>query len=507
MPKDFNLLHYNPKTGKSGRCRAEKGNCPFIDTSDPHGGHYETQEEIDAYIERKSQEAEKPSNTLQSKEKELEYLYGKDSASFLRPYSIEIPEKVSKVIDELSEIGNPLIVGGAVRDSFEGFDNKDIDIEVHKTDIDTMVKFLKRKGYKVDEVGKQFGVLKVSGKGVTDLDLSVPRRENRTGAGHRSFSVDLDNNLSPLEAAERRDFTFNAVMYDHRRKLLVDPAKGAQDYQDKVMRHVSEKFSEDPLRVLRGFQFAGRFSMTYAPETAELCRSIRGEYSDLSVERVREEFTKFYTKGKDPQRAIEALQDSGWDNIEPGLDKALRREGLASELNSLEGLQGDSKNLRDTIGAALLAKGMTDKSHRSNIFNKTLLDKDRARKAEAFLDLEESLSKESSDSPSYRAHRAAKELQSAKSSWSEFKHYLDARKNRDLLSNFYRASLELGIDKAPERPLIGGKFFIDKGVKPGPALGEFFRRLEEKQFRGEVKTVPEAENEALSYMKEKGLIK
>lgn len=202
---------------------------------------------------------------------------------------------MENVLGDLYDIGNPLIIGGSVRDSIAGIDSKDIDIidskdidiEVHGTDIDSLTSHLVSRGYHVDEVGKQFGVLKAR-KGRV-LDISVPRRENRTGAGHRSFDVVTDSDMTLREAVERRDFTFNALMYDHRRKVMIDTAGGKDDFEEGLMRHVSDKFAEDPLRVLRGFQFAARFGMRYDPETAEFARGLRGEYNTLPAERVQDE--------------------------------------------------------------------------------------------------------------------------------------------------------------------------------------------------------------------------
>ena len=77
------------------------------------------------------------------------------------------------------------------------------------------------------------------------------RRESRTGAGHRDFSVEGDPGMSPSEAATRRDFTVNAMLWDPRTGEVLDPWGGMADLAARRLRHVSEKFAEDPLRVLR----------------------------------------------------------------------------------------------------------------------------------------------------------------------------------------------------------------------------------------------------------------
>lgn len=82
-----------------------------------------------------------------------------------------------------------------------------------------------------------------------DIDLSVPRRENKVGVGYRGFSVAVDPTLSVSEAAARRDFTVNAMSYDSNLRVLIDPHGGRADLEARLLRHVSDAFDEDPLRV------------------------------------------------------------------------------------------------------------------------------------------------------------------------------------------------------------------------------------------------------------------
>ena len=135
---------------------------------------------------------------------------------------------------------------------------------------------------------------------MSDLDVAVPRRENKIAAGHRGFSVQTDSTMTVADAAARRDFTVNAILYDPAHGVTVDPFDGASDLKVGVLRHVSDKFSEDPLRVLRGVQMAGRFGMTLEPDTARLCRELRPQFDELAVERIQEEWTKLFTKGRGP---------------------------------------------------------------------------------------------------------------------------------------------------------------------------------------------------------------
>lgn len=193
------------------------------------------------------------------------------------PLVIPIPPSVQPVLHGLRQAGlRPLLVGGSVRDSFDGHPPKDLDFEVYGGSVAEVSKVLAAHG-RVDEVGKEFGVLKMRTQDGIDLDVSVPRRENKVGVGHRGFQVEVDPGLSVHDAAARRDFTVNAMSYDPELGVLVDPHHGKADLDSKVLRHTSEAFSEDPLRVLRGMQFASRYGMTMASATARLSRTLADE--------------------------------------------------------------------------------------------------------------------------------------------------------------------------------------------------------------------------------------
>ncbi len=147
---------------------------------------------------------------------------------------------------------------------------------------------------------------------VREFDFSIPRRENKTGRHHRDFQTTFDESITPREAASRRDFTINALAYDPVRDEILDFFGGQEDLKNRVLRATSAAFSEDPLRVLRGMQFACRFNLTIDPVTAATAHSIAGEYSTLAVERVAEEFMKWAVKSDHPGRIAGYLADTGW---------------------------------------------------------------------------------------------------------------------------------------------------------------------------------------------------
>src|SRR5580658_8348487 len=206
---------------------------------------------------------------------------------------LTIPSSLEAILRDLDGAGfRALVVGGAVRDALLGLEQKDFDIEVYGISYDRLADFLSRYG-RVDLVGKSFGVVKLAG-----FDFSIPRRENKIGPHHRGFLTTFDESITPQEAASRRDFTINAIAYDPIRGEALDFFGGREDLRNRVLRATSAAFSEDPLRVLRGMQFACRFDLTVDPATAEMCRALAGnycagEYATLARERIAEEFMKW----------------------------------------------------------------------------------------------------------------------------------------------------------------------------------------------------------------------
>lgn len=229
-----------------------------------------------------------------------------------RPENLSLPDDLRAMLEAVRRTGRPRLVGGGVRDWLLGQSPKDFDIEVGGVDFETLHRALAPFGA-TDVVGRSFGVIKVrSAASGGEYDFSLPRRESKTGAGHRGFAVAPDPELSDAEAAARRDFTINAITCDPFTGALIDPHGGQADLRAGVLRHTSAAFSEDPLRVLRAMQLAARFDLTLAPETAALCRSIAGTFHELAVERVWGEWEKWARKSTRPSRGLAVLEETGW---------------------------------------------------------------------------------------------------------------------------------------------------------------------------------------------------
>jgi tRNA nucleotidyltransferase (CCA-adding enzyme) len=226
--------------------------------------------------------------------------------------ALPLPQDLRAMLDAVRRVGRPRLVGGGVRDWLLGLEPKDFDIEVAGVDFETLHRTLAPFG-STDVVGRSFGVLKVRSRATgTEYDFSLPRRESKTGAGHRGFAVAPDPTLSDAEAAARRDFTLNAIAVDPFTGELIDPHGGQRDLQARVLRHTSAAFVEDPLRVLRAMQLAARFDFALAPETAALCRGIADTFGELPVERVWGEWQKWAEKSSKPSRGMAVLEETGW---------------------------------------------------------------------------------------------------------------------------------------------------------------------------------------------------
>lgn len=206
------------------------------------------------------------------------------------------------------------MVGGAVRDALRGRMVADIDTEVYGLSPTQMESVLARRA-SAELVGKAFAVWKLHGSSV---DVALPRRETATGRGHRDFAITVDPHLSLESAARRRDFTINAILWDPLTAELADPTEGIADLRAGLLRHASSQFGEDPLRVLRAMQFAGRFDFAIAPETVELCRDLTPEA--LPAERLFEEWRKLLVQGVRPSRGLQFLRDCGWIRFFPELE-------------------------------------------------------------------------------------------------------------------------------------------------------------------------------------------
>lgn len=214
--------------------------------------------------------------------------------------------------------GEIYLVGGAVRDKLMASE-----IGTEHNDEDYVVIGATEESLRHDfpdglwEVGKSFPVLKIK-RNEKYIDISMGRKERKSGIGTRGFEVEFGPDVTLEEDLSRRDLTMNAMAMDKNGQLH-DPFGGREDIKRRTLRHVTNAFKEDPLRVYRLARFAARFGFLVDPETTDLAHKIKHELFSLSSDRVILEFVKA-CKSHFPWRFLEVLEeccckDVHFDNI------------------------------------------------------------------------------------------------------------------------------------------------------------------------------------------------
>lgn len=194
------------------------------------------------------------------------------------------------------------LVGGAVRDKLLGVEVYDRDWVVIGSTPEEMVDA----GY--IPVGKDFPVFIESKSGE---EYALARTERKTAKGYQGFAFNTSPDITLEDDLLRRDITINAMAMDDDGNVI-DPFNGQADLKNKTLRHVSDAFLEDPVRILRVARFAARFDFTVADETLELMKTMttNGEVDALVAERVWGEMHKALAS-EQPQRFIQILRDCG----------------------------------------------------------------------------------------------------------------------------------------------------------------------------------------------------
>ena len=197
--------------------------------------------------------------------------------------------------------GTCYLVGGAVRDELLGLEVKDRDwVVVGATEREMVdARFL--------QVGKHFPVF-LHPK--THEEYALARIETKSGPGHRGFSVQSDSEISLIEDLKRRDLTINSIAKDQNGNLI-DPFGGLADIKSKTLRHVSDAFTEDPLRCFRVARFAAQFPDFHLHDTTlRLIASMGDQLCELSSERVWNEWVRALDK-QAPGCFYAVIQEAG----------------------------------------------------------------------------------------------------------------------------------------------------------------------------------------------------
>lgn len=218
--------------------------------------------------------------------------------------------------------GRPLIVGGAVRDALLGVAPKDIDIEVHGlVDTAALVREIAEVGT-VSERGRSFAILAARVEG-EEFDVSLPR-PGKTTRGQRPGAGSTHEDAVLRDAFAKRDLTINAMGWDPASGEIIDPFGGQHDLDHRVLRATGSAFGDDPLRVWRVVQFAGRFGFQVEHDTAAACSQLalqlrRGSKS-IAQERVWIEWSKLLLGGNHWNAAAAALMATGAISLVPELE-------------------------------------------------------------------------------------------------------------------------------------------------------------------------------------------
>lgn len=413
--------------------------------------------------------------------------------------------------------GQAYLVGGCVRDVLQGIPGHDFDVEVHGIPADKLSALLSAH-WELNQVGASFGVIKFAHR---DIDVALPRRENLIGKGHRDFSIATDPYLGVAEASARRDFTINAMMLDLLTGELVDPWNGRSDLANGILRHVSDHFIEDPLRVLRAMQFLARFPLVAAPETIEVCARMSQEH--LPPERIAGEWEKLLLKGRQPSRGLQFLLDCGWLRFYPELEALVGCEQY--ELYHPEGdvwrhtclaldatvpLRTDSQedNLVRALAVLLHDVGkpsvtcMGPKGHLvawnheneglplaerflNRMWNQPRLVRDVLVLIQNHM-RPVPLQLEDCGPRAYR--RLSVEVKRldllADVVECDMRGTLASEETLRIVNDFRSRIRELEIDKAPPPPIVGGKDLIRLGFRPGPLFGDILGRCYDAQLSG-----------------------
>ena len=441
------------------------------------------------------------------------------------------------VLGDISRAGgSPLLVGGCVRDKLMGLEPKDIDVEVYGMDADSLKTVLGQHG-KVDAVGAAFGILKLG-----NYDFSLPRRENKQGAGHRGFMVDVDPTMTVEEAASRRDFTINSMAQNPFTGEIYDPFDGRIHLENAFLCPTSPAFKEDPLRVLRGMQFAGRFNMMASSECVRMSKEIAHEYPALAVERVWGEWEKWALRSTHPMAGLTFLDEVGWLHLYPELwlldftpqDKDWHPEGNAwvhtkfvveamGKVCDRENIQGEQRLV--LMFAALthdLGKpSCTEWTERKSIMRWTSNGHEQAGVpiAEAFLKsigcLQSVIDKVLPLVGNHLAHivpdmskryirRLSLRLYPATLVELDMLIEADMSGRPPLPAGKHPASQKMlalakeeDLGQRKPEPLVKGRHLIELGMKPGPEMGIVLKALFEKQLDCEFST----EEEGLEFAK------
>lgn len=254
-----------------------------------------------SFMESKSNAAENPA----PRPADFNILLNQESVALKNAAAAAL--KLAETVKEKN--GRLLLVGGSVRDLLLGEVSKDLDVEIYGLEPQEVEQLAHQYGHTMD-VGKSFGVLKISFGDQVYLDIALPRTDSKAGRGHKGFAVASDPSLDIKTALSRRDFTINSMALNPLTNKIYDPFGGQVDLNDKRLKITDPKtFGDDPLRALRAMQFIGRFDLKLDESDAEIIKKMAPSLKELPSERILEEWKKLLLKSPRPSLGLKAAMD------------------------------------------------------------------------------------------------------------------------------------------------------------------------------------------------------
>ncbi len=352
---------------------------------------------------------------------------------------------------------------------------------------------------KADFVGKSFGVLKFSPdsdceflgwrlKGGRRYDLALPRVEKSTGSHHRDFEVSYDPFIPIGRDLLRRDFTINA-MAAAPDGALIDPSGGRKDLRDRRLCTVFEKsFEEDPLRILRGAQFAARFKLEFDPGLIESAKPVSLE--GISPERVREELIKGITLPEKPSPFFRHLADMHkLSEAFPEVSAIADFEDFCRRLDSC-----DADLRLDILFRFAGGRG-------KNLFERLKFSNGEIRRATVLRELAGEFTQVTAEfltqSKLRCALKKASKLPGCENGAEGIETFLRFAKAAfgtefDWLEMPMRAEIPAALEFT-ENPPVTGERLLEMGFAEGRQIGEILRAVSEAHDRGEIETAADAE--------------
>lgn len=426
--------------------------------------------------------------------------------------------------------GRPMFVGGIVRDTFMGHVSKDVDIEVFWISFNVMMDAIRRcpAVRNAEVTGVKFQVVTVTTKDGETMDVAMPRREVKTGMGDKGFDIHVDPFMTFKEAAERRDFTMNAMMVDCTTGEVFDFFDGMVDIENGIIHAIGPRFAESPDRMIRAGRFAAQKDFRVGEDVVEMCRAMadRGEFKTIFKDKMREEMIKI-AHSRRPSRAFRFFMEARFGVFMPEIkmmqfteqDVRHHPEGNVFEhtMRVMDEMVRvcDERNVHGeeriiaVFGAVChdMGKVVTTVKHADGSITSAGHAQSGVAIAKAFMfnmgfenpkmvDRIGAIVRHHMDgigvTPSARIVRRMAERFAASGGMTmqDFAMITEAdASGRDKghftpAAGFEAIAIEQACIVAPQRPMIQGRDCMAAGMKPGPAIGKVTRACVEAQIEG-----------------------